>query len=242
MEQLRTRARWEKWLFIPSFREEGVCWAFVSLLSEVRLESVVIQESGRAREKEQVKVSFQKAPPEKVQAPLAVFLAEPVEFPQQAYAVSPGRRYYGFDPMVYPKEHSSWRERSRKRSWSRTPFHLSEKDKMELLEIAKASAAKSLGIANLDLPVSLKTVPVAKERNCETAVPNTAKFESSNNENASEYNTNTSMTQTIPKKKTKRLCYFNVRWKDIYSWIREKWKEIAFLDICLQDGCHCCQP
>ncbi|XP_058409245.1 uncharacterized protein LOC131412973 [Diceros bicornis minor] len=123
--------------------------------------------------------------------------------------------------MVYPKEHSSWRERSRKRSWSRTPFHLSEKDKMELLEIAKASAAKSLGIANLDLPVSLKTVPVAKERNCETAVPNTAKFESLDNENASEYNTNTSMTQTIPKKKTKRLCYFNVRWKDIYSWIRE---------------------
>ncbi|KAF5924614.1 hypothetical protein HPG69_004486, partial [Diceros bicornis minor] len=139
---------------------------------------------------------------------------------RRAYAVLPGRRYYGFDPMVYPKEHSSWRERSRKRSWSRTPFHLSEKDKMELLEIAKASAAKSLGIANLDLPVSLKTVPVAKERNCETAVPNTAKFESLDNENASEYNTNTSMTQTIPKKKTKRLCYFNVRWKDIYSWIR----------------------
>nr|KAF6444299.1 hypothetical protein HJG59_008591 [Molossus molossus] len=44
---------------------------------------------------------------------------------------------------------------------------------------------------------------------------------SSDNENESEYNTNNSMTQTIPKKKTKRLCYFNDRWKNTYSWIRE---------------------
>lgn len=48
---------------------------------------------------------------------------------------------------------------------------------MELLEIAKASAAKSLGIPYLDLPASLRTVPVAKRRNCGTAVPNTVKFE-----------------------------------------------------------------
>lgn len=49
--------------------------------------------------------------------------------------------------------------------------------RMELLEIAKASTAKSLGIANLDLPASLRTVPVAKQTNCGTAVANAAKFE-----------------------------------------------------------------
>ncbi|XP_037684063.1 arginine/serine-rich protein 1-like [Choloepus didactylus] len=49
-----------------------------------------------------------------------------------------------------------------------------EKERMELLEIAKASAAKSLGIAYLDLAVCLTTVPVAKESNCGIAVPNTA--------------------------------------------------------------------
>ncbi|XP_070116775.1 arginine/serine-rich protein 1 [Equus caballus] len=79
--------------------------------------------------------------------------------------------------MVYPKEHSSWRKRSRKRSLSRSSFRLSGKDKMELLEIAKASTATSLGTANLDLPVGLRMVPVVKERNCGTAVPNIAKFE-----------------------------------------------------------------
>lgn len=46
---------------------------------------------------------------------------------------------------------------------------------MELLEIAKANAAKALGTANLDLPPSLRTVPVAKEANRGTAV----KFENS---------------------------------------------------------------
>lgn len=54
---------------------------------------------------------------------------------------------------------------------------LSFVDKMELLEIAKTSAAKSLGIVYLDLPASLRTVPVAKKRNHVSAVPNTAKFE-----------------------------------------------------------------
>ncbi|XP_075851388.1 arginine/serine-rich protein 1-like isoform X2 [Microcebus murinus] len=144
--------------------------------------------------------------------------------------------------MVYRKEHSKWRERCRKRSQSRTPFHLSGKGRMELIEIAKANAAKSLGRANLDLPASLRTVPIAKETNCGTAVPNAAKFESSDNETDNEYNTCASMTQTLPKKKAKRLCYFNDRWKDTYNWIREKWKETDSLDMCLQDGCHCCQP
>lgn len=41
---------------------------------------------------------------------------------------------------------------------------------MELLEIAKANAAKALGTANFDLPASLRSVPVSKERNQETAV------------------------------------------------------------------------
>lgn len=43
-------------------------------------------------------------------------------------------------------------------------------DRMELLEIAKANAAKALGTANFDLPASLRSVPVSKERNQETAV------------------------------------------------------------------------
>lgn len=38
-------------------------------------------------------------------------------------------------------------------------------DKIELLEIMKASTPKSLGRAHLDLPASLSTVPIAKERN-----------------------------------------------------------------------------
>ncbi|KAM9243267.1 arginine/serine-rich protein 1 isoform 2-T2 [Dugong dugon] len=99
---------------------------------------------------------------------------------RRAYALTRGRRYYGFGRTVYPEEHRSWRERSRTRSRSRTPFRLTEKDRMELLEIAKANAAKALGTASLDLPASLRTVPVAKETNCGTAAPNNAvKFENS---------------------------------------------------------------
>ncbi|KAM9685715.1 arginine/serine-rich protein 1 isoform 1-T1 [Trichechus inunguis] len=95
---------------------------------------------------------------------------------RRAYALTRGRRYYGFGRTVYPEEHRSWRERCRTRSRSRTPFRLTEKDRMELLEIAKANAAKALGTANLDLPASLRTVP--KETNCGTAAPNNAvKFE-----------------------------------------------------------------
>ncbi|XP_055467397.1 arginine/serine-rich protein 1 isoform X1 [Psammomys obesus] len=76
------------------------------------------------------------------------------------YAITRGRRYYGFGRTVYPEDRPRWRERSRTRSRSRsgTPFRLSEKDRMELLEIAKANAAKALGTANFDLPASLRSV------------------------------------------------------------------------------------
>ncbi|XP_036888718.1 arginine/serine-rich protein 1 isoform X2 [Sturnira hondurensis] len=97
---------------------------------------------------------------------------------RRAYAVTRGRRYYGFGRSVYPEEHGSWRARSRTRSRSPTPFRLSEKDRMELLEIAKANAAKALGTTNFELPPSLRVVPVLKETNHETAIPNKgAKFE-----------------------------------------------------------------
>ncbi|KAL0605095.1 Arginine/serine-rich protein 1 [Plecturocebus cupreus] len=82
---------------------------------------------------------------------------------RRAYATSRGRRYYGFGRTVYPEDYGRWRDRSRTRSRSRTPFRLSEKDRMELLEIAKANAAKALGTTNIELPASLRTVPVAKE-------------------------------------------------------------------------------
>ncbi|MBZ3882061.1 Arginine/serine-rich protein 1 [Sciurus carolinensis] len=94
------------------------------------------------------------------------------------YAIARGRRYYGFGRTVYPEEHGRWRDRSRTRSRSRTPFRLSEKDRMELLEIAKANAAKALGTTNFDLPASLRTVPVAKETSHGAGVPsNGVKFE-----------------------------------------------------------------
>uniref|UniRef100_A0A452ER60 Arginine/serine-rich protein 1 n=1 Tax=Capra hircus TaxID=9925 RepID=A0A452ER60_CAPHI len=91
---------------------------------------------------------------------------------RRAYGIARGRRYYGFGRTVYPEERRSWRGRSRSRSRSPTPFRLSEKDRMELLEIAKANAAKALGTANFDLPASLRSVPVSKERNQETGVLN----------------------------------------------------------------------
>ncbi|XP_012295472.2 arginine/serine-rich protein 1 [Aotus nancymaae] len=81
----------------------------------------------------------------------------------RAYAIARGRRYYGFGRTVYPEDYGRWRNRSRTKSRSRTPFRLSEKDRMELLEIAKANAAKALGTTNIELPASLRTVPVAKE-------------------------------------------------------------------------------
>ncbi|CAH7437640.1 Rsrp1 [Phodopus roborovskii] len=86
------------------------------------------------------------------------------------YAITRGRRYYGFGRTVYPEDRPRWRERSRtrSRSRSRTPFRLSEKDRMELLEIAKANAAKALGTASFDLPASLRTA--AKETSQRAAV------------------------------------------------------------------------
>ncbi|XP_003799820.1 arginine/serine-rich protein 1 [Otolemur garnettii] len=97
---------------------------------------------------------------------------------RRTYTVTRGRRYYGFGRTVYPEDEHRWRERSRSRSRSRTPFRLSEKDRMELLEIAKANAAKALGTTNIDLPASLRIVSTAKETNSGTAVPNTgAKLE-----------------------------------------------------------------
>ncbi|XP_059686775.1 arginine/serine-rich protein 1 [Gavia stellata] len=76
---------------------------------------------------------------------------------------SRGRRYYGFGRTVYPEVYRSWRSRSRTRSRSRSPLHLSEKDKRELLEIAKANAAKALGTDNIVLPASLKILTPSKE-------------------------------------------------------------------------------
>ncbi|XP_045878069.1 arginine/serine-rich protein 1 [Meles meles] len=98
---------------------------------------------------------------------------------RRAYALPRGRKYYR---TLYPEERGSWRGgsrgRSRTRSRSPTPFRLSEKDRMELLEIAKANAAKALGTTNFDLPASLRKVLASKESNCGTAVPNSdAKFE-----------------------------------------------------------------
>ncbi|XP_074161904.1 arginine/serine-rich protein 1 [Sminthopsis crassicaudata] len=72
-----------------------------------------------------------------------------------------GRRYYGFGRTDYPEAHPRWRSRSR----SHTPLRLSDKDRMELLEIAKANAAKALGTANIELPASLKTGLLSKDAN-----------------------------------------------------------------------------
>uniref|UniRef100_A0A8C4TQK9 Arginine/serine-rich protein 1 n=1 Tax=Falco tinnunculus TaxID=100819 RepID=A0A8C4TQK9_FALTI len=76
---------------------------------------------------------------------------------------SRGRRYYGFGRTIYLEAYRSWRSRSRTRSRSRSPLHLSEKDKRELLEIAKANAAKALGTDNIVLPASLRIVNPTKE-------------------------------------------------------------------------------
>ncbi|XP_007522635.1 arginine/serine-rich protein 1 [Erinaceus europaeus] len=91
-------------------------------------------------------------------------------------AATRGRRYYGFGRSVYPEEPRHWRGRSRTRSRSRTPFRLTEKDRMELLEIAKANAAKALGTTNFDLPASLRSVSVSKT-NLGAPIPSGAKFE-----------------------------------------------------------------
>ncbi|XP_066126167.1 arginine/serine-rich protein 1 [Saccopteryx bilineata] len=97
---------------------------------------------------------------------------------RRAYAVARGRRHHGFGRTPYPEERRRWRARSRSRTRSPTPFRLSEKDRLELLEIAKANVAKALGTTNFELPPSLRIVPVSKETNRGTAVSNNgAKFE-----------------------------------------------------------------
>ncbi|KAM7138541.1 arginine/serine-rich protein 1 isoform 3-T3 [Macrochelys suwanniensis] len=80
---------------------------------------------------------------------------------------SRGRRYYGFGRTIYPWSYRSWRSRSRTRSRSRAPLRLSDKDKRELLEIAKANAAKALGTDNIVLPASLRVYSLSKETNGE---------------------------------------------------------------------------
>ena len=42
----------------------------------------------------------------------------------------------------------------------------------------------------------------------------------SDNESENVYTTHASMIPS-PKKKAKRLCYFNDKWKDTYNWIRD---------------------
>ncbi|CAM2104779.1 unnamed protein product [Caretta caretta] len=78
---------------------------------------------------------------------------------------SRGRRYYGFGRTIYPEAYRSWRSRSQTRSRSGTPLRLSEKEKRELLEIAKANAAKALGTDNIVLPASLRVYSLSKETN-----------------------------------------------------------------------------
>nr|XP_020658904.1 arginine/serine-rich protein 1 isoform X1 [Pogona vitticeps] len=75
---------------------------------------------------------------------------------------SRSRRCYGFGRTIYPEAYRSWRSRSRSRSRSRTPLRLTEKEKRELLEIAKANAAKALG-TDIVLPASLKIATQLKE-------------------------------------------------------------------------------
>ncbi|XP_031818427.1 arginine/serine-rich protein 1 [Sarcophilus harrisii] len=70
-----------------------------------------------------------------------------------------GRRCYGLGRTLYPEPRPGWRSRSH------TPLRLSDKDRMELLEIAKANAAKALGTTNIDLPASLKTGLLSKDAN-----------------------------------------------------------------------------
>ncbi|XP_059974570.1 uncharacterized protein LOC132502605 [Mesoplodon densirostris] len=77
-----------KWYLGPAFQEPGPVLAVASpprsrSCSSVSLESVVVQESEPAREKAQVTVSVRTAPPEKVRAPLAVFLEERVAILQE---------------------------------------------------------------------------------------------------------------------------------------------------------------
>lgn len=65
-------------------------------------------------------------------------------------------------------------------------------------------------------------------------------FKRSDNENENDCNTNASMIPS-PKKKAKRLCCFNDKWKDTYDWIREvNNQNRAFCTVCRKEfgfGC-----
>uniref|UniRef100_A0A8C2VI47 Arginine/serine-rich protein 1 n=1 Tax=Chinchilla lanigera TaxID=34839 RepID=A0A8C2VI47_CHILA len=89
--------------------------------------------------------------------------------PQESPAASGSDR--SSRPSSRSRSRSSTRSsRSGPRSRSRSPLRLSEKDRMELLEIAKANAAKALGTTNFDLPASLRTVSLPKETSHGAAV------------------------------------------------------------------------
>ncbi|XP_020374264.1 arginine/serine-rich protein 1 isoform X2 [Rhincodon typus] len=67
---------------------------------------------------------------------------------------------YGFAYRTRPRSHQRSRSRSRDRS-----FHLTQKDKQKLLEIAKANADKLLGKGSICLPPSLRPAsPLNNER------------------------------------------------------------------------------
>ncbi|XP_048413865.1 arginine/serine-rich protein 1 [Stegostoma tigrinum] len=81
----------------------------------------------------------------------------------RSWSRSPSRfrsGYYGFAYKTQPRSHQRSRSRSRDRS-----FHLTQKDKQKLLEIAKANADKLLGKSNICLPPSLRPAsPLNNER------------------------------------------------------------------------------
>ncbi|EPY77545.1 hypothetical protein CB1_001244037 [Camelus ferus] len=165
-------------------RKEGVCRAFLSVLREAStacetsfLEEILGEKEARKLSAEMSSYVNDLWPgsPRKARS-----RSRGRSYYRRAYAIARSRRYYGFGRTFYSEERRSWRGRSRTRSRSPSPFRLSEKDRMELLEIAKANAAKTLGTANFDLPASLRTVSVSKETNRGTAVLNNrAKSENS---------------------------------------------------------------
>nr|XP_033810244.1 arginine/serine-rich protein 1 [Geotrypetes seraphini] len=80
-----------------------------------------------------------------------------------------GGRYYSFVRRAYSPTNRSFRNRSQARSRSRSPLFLTNKDKRELLEIAKANATKAFG-KEIELPASLRTDPWVKEKKNEVAL------------------------------------------------------------------------
>ncbi|XP_069051523.1 arginine/serine-rich protein 1 isoform X2 [Lepisosteus oculatus] len=77
---------------------------------------------------------------------------------------SRGRRTYGFVDGNRGVFYDPYRGRSRSRSPSRPNIRLSKNDKRELLEIARANAARALGVDDLELPDSVKAELLADGR------------------------------------------------------------------------------